>query len=161
MVLLTVVFCQLFALHAARWGTCWYPINILSSGKESPRALLSIALLSASIGLLQVPRPWPWTEQEKQLFCVYRSGSRDRGVQKTTKNIINNKTTHEAFFKENLKGIAFLSFENGDVKTHSSQGGGPYEWCPTALENLLSTWYGDSYVKKITLLFSCPPPTMG
>ena len=54
-----MVVCQLFALHATRWGSFWYPIHIFSSGKESPRALLSIALLSASIGLMQVPRPWP------------------------------------------------------------------------------------------------------
>ena len=124
MVLLTVVFCQLFALHAARWRSCWYPINILSSGKESPRALLSIALLSASIGLLQVPRPWPWTEQENQLFCVYRSGSRDRGVQKTTKNSLPVRATSELFYKKNYKRIHRRSSELGGTQRYTSHGGG-------------------------------------
>ena len=57
MVLLHVVFRQLFELRPARWGSCSCPINILSSGKESPRALLSIALLSASIGHREVLHP--------------------------------------------------------------------------------------------------------
>ena len=43
---------------------------------------------------------------------------------KTTKNSRSKNTTHEAFFKEKLKGIAFLGSENGDVETHSSHGGG-------------------------------------
>ena len=47
-------FHQLLALRAAGWGSCQDPIHILSSAKEGARALLSIPLLSAIIGLWEV-----------------------------------------------------------------------------------------------------------
>ena len=52
-------FHQLLALRAARWCSCRDPINILSSGKEGARALLSIPLLSEIIGHWEVIHPWP------------------------------------------------------------------------------------------------------
>ena len=97
-------FHQLLALRAACWGSCQDPINILSSGKEGARALLSIPLLSAIIGWWEMFHPSPRTVEENQLFCVYRSGSRDRGVQKTTKKSRLQNSTHELnfiFFEEN------------------------------------------------------------
>ena len=54
-------FLQLLGLRAARWGSCRDPINILSSGKEGARALLSIPLLSAIIGWWEMFHPSPWT----------------------------------------------------------------------------------------------------
>ena len=51
-------FDQLLTLRAARWGSCQDPINILSSGKEGARALLSIPLLNAIIGHWEVLHPW-------------------------------------------------------------------------------------------------------
>ena len=53
---------QLLALRAARLGSCRDPIiriNILSSGKEGARALLSIPLLSAIIGWWEMFHPSP------------------------------------------------------------------------------------------------------
>ena len=46
----TVLFLKFFALNRTRWGSYRYPLHALSSSKEGPWTLLSIALLGARIG---------------------------------------------------------------------------------------------------------------